>query len=76
LPDDGSGIFFARGLDRPGRIDFVRENRFLVQGATYHREFIEDEERMEYFVPIRWLHSEPLDQGVNEIGMFGNQNTV
>jgi hypothetical protein len=39
----------------------------------YHRE---DEERMEYFVPIRWLQTEPLERGVTEIGMFGNQNTV
>ena len=33
-------------------------------------------DRSEYFVPVRWLHSVPLDQAVNEIGMFGNQNTV
>ena len=48
----------------------------ILRGATYHRENAGDEERMEYFVPIRWQHTVPIDQGVNEIGMFGNQNTV
>ena len=48
----------------------------VLNGGTYHREFIDDPDRMEYFLPVRWLHSVPLDQGVNEIGMFGNQNTV
>ena len=48
----------------------------VLTGASYHREFADDSERMEYFVPVRWLHSVPLDQAVNEIGLFGNQNTV
>jgi hypothetical protein len=47
-----------------------------LHGGTYHRKYVDDEERMEYFVPVRWLHTEPLDKGVDEIGMFGNQNTV
>ncbi len=44
--------------------------------ATYHREFLGDPERVEYFVPVQWHHSVPLDEAVNEIGLFGNQNTV
>lgn len=48
----------------------------VLTGGTYHREHLDDPERMEYFVPIRWLHSVPLEAAVNEIGMFGNQNTV
>ena len=48
----------------------------VLSGATYHREFSDDPERMEYFVPVRWLHSVPLSDAVDEIGMFGNQNTV
>lgn len=48
----------------------------LLKGATYHSEHVNDPERMEYFVPVRWLHAVPLNQAVNEIGMFGNQNTV
>lgn len=48
----------------------------ILQGGTYHREYADDPERMEYFVPVKWLHSVPLNAAVNEIGMFGNQNTV
>lgn len=44
--------------------------------AAYHRASADDLERTEWFVPIRWLHAVPLEQAVNEIGLFGNQNTV
>lgn len=44
--------------------------------ATYHREFAEDRERGEYFVPVDWLQTVPLDSPVKEIGLFGNQNSV
>jgi len=47
----------------------------LTQG-TYHREFTDNEEKSEYFVPIQWLDTKPFDQAVQELGMFGNQNTV
>ena len=43
---------------------------------TLDREFLDDPERCEYFVPIRWLQTVPLEEAVQEIGMFGNQNTV
>jgi hypothetical protein len=48
----------------------------VLDGATYHREFTDDENRREYFVPVRWLYTVPLEQAVNDIGLFGNQNTV
>lgn len=48
----------------------------VLTGASYHREFSDDEDRREYFVPIKWLFAVPLDQAVTEIGLFGNQNTV
>ena len=44
--------------------------------GSYHREFINDSERSEYFVPIQWLQTVPVEKAVQEIGMFGNQNTV
>jgi hypothetical protein len=47
----------------------------LVEGS-YHREQAGDPEASEYFVPIRWLHTVPLDEAIHEVGMFGNQNTV
>lgn len=48
----------------------------VLKGATYHRQFADDPDRSEYFVPVKWLRTVPLDQAVNEIGLFGNQNTV
>lgn len=58
----------AEGAERPATD--------VLEQANYHREFINDPERMEYFVPIRWLHTVPLEEAVNEIGLFGNQNTI
>ena len=48
----------------------------VLQHGNYHREFIDDPNRMEYFVPIRWLDQVPIKDAVNEVGLFGNQNTV
>jgi hypothetical protein len=48
----------------------------VLTGGTYHREYLNDPERSEYFVPIEWIKTVPLSQAVNEAGMFGNQNTV
>ena len=36
----------------------------------------EDSERAEYFVPVKWLQAVPIAQAVQEVGMFGNQNSV
>jgi hypothetical protein len=35
-----------------------------------------DPDRAEYFVPVDWLEAVSLEQAVQEVGMFGNQNTV
>ena len=48
----------------------------VLSGAHYHREHADDTDRCEYFVPVKWLQTVPLDQAVDEIGLFGNQNTV
>jgi hypothetical protein len=44
--------------------------------GSYHREFVSDRERCEYFVPVRWIQTVPAEKAIQEIGMFGNQNTV
>ena len=44
--------------------------------GTYHRQFVDDPERSEYFVPVRWLQTVALEKAVYEVGLFGNQNTV
>jgi len=47
-----------------------------LSSASYHREFRDDPERMEYFVPVDWAQTVPLDSAISETGLFGNQNTV
>jgi hypothetical protein len=48
----------------------------VAKGGSYHREFVNDPERCEYFVPVRWLQTVPVESSFQEIGLFGNQNTV
>lgn len=48
----------------------------VAKGGTYHRELVEDPERCEYFVPVRWMQTVPLENSFQEIGLFGSQNTV
>jgi hypothetical protein len=48
----------------------------VAKGGNYLRQLVDDPERCEWFVPMRWLQTVPLEKAVHEIGMFGNQNTV
>ncbi|MEL0578312.1 nuclease [Pectobacterium punjabense] len=36
----------------------------------------DDPEKSEYFVPVKWLETRSEQEAVNEVGFFGNQNTV
>lgn len=36
----------------------------------------DDPDKVEYFVRVEWLDTVPENEAVNEIGLFGNQNTV
>lgn len=36
----------------------------------------DDPEKAEYFVRVEWLDTVPEAEAVNEVGLFGNQNTV
>jgi hypothetical protein len=49
---------------------------FEASDATYARESAEDETKSEYFVPVQWIETRSLSKAVNEVGLFGNQNTV
>lgn len=48
----------------------------VLTGATYHRELLGDPDRSEWFVPVEWVKTVSIEAAVNEIGLFGNQNTV
>ncbi len=52
-----------------------REHSRLKHAEKY-RLTAEDPERAEYFVRVRWLDTVPENKAVNEVGLFGNQNTV
>jgi hypothetical protein len=52
-------------------------HRFLdIAEGNYGRESANDEEKSEYFVPVRWIETRPLTKAVSEVGFFGNQHTV
>jgi hypothetical protein len=44
--------------------------------GNYHRDFMDDPERCEYFVPVQWLQTVPLEGAVNEIGLYRHRSTV
>jgi len=48
----------------------------VLTKANYHREFVEDPEKAEYFVGMKWVRAVALNEAINEVGMFGNQNSV
>ena len=59
----------------------VRDGRELPileapTGGDYRRQWADNSERCEYFVPIRWLDAVTLEKAIQGKGFFGNQNTV
>jgi len=44
--------------------------------ASYHKQFVDDEEKSEYFIKVNWLKKVPVSQAISKIGFFGNQNSV
>lgn len=78
IPGSGFvGVGIVSG-PRTAAADFLIEGKpaLDVLGANYHRQFADDPEKSEYFVPVKWLQTVPHTQAVQEVGMFGNQNTV
>ncbi len=57
-------------------VDGRERSAMDVLQADYHRAFIEDADRTEYFIPVKWLETVSLENAISEIGLFGNQNTV
>lgn len=76
----------GKGFVGVGRVigSRISASDFLIEGrpaleilrADYHRQFANDPERAEYFVPVEWDRTVAEDKAVQEVGMFGNQNTV
>jgi len=76
------GVGRATGRRQPAKTFTVKTSKGefpvleVAKRGHYMREALDDLERCEYFVPMRWLQSVPLDEAIHEIGLFGNQNTV
>jgi hypothetical protein len=48
----------------------------VLKKADYLRQYANDPEMAEYFVAVEWLDSAPENQAFDEVGLFGNQNSV
>jgi hypothetical protein len=48
----------------------------VLKHAEHYRPNADDPEKAEYFVRVEWLDTVPESKAVNEVGLFGNQNTV
>ncbi len=47
----------------------------VVKGGSYHSAE-PDEENREVFVPVQWLQTVPLENAINEVGLYGIQHSV
>ena len=48
----------------------------VLKHAALYKQNAYDPAKAEYFVRVRWLDTVPKERAVNEVGLFGNQNTV
>lgn len=48
----------------------------VLQHGELYRQNADNPEKSEYFVPVKWLETRSESDAVNEVGFFGNQNTV
>lgn len=48
----------------------------VLQHAAQYQKNAHDPEKAEYFVRVQWLDTVPEAKALNEVGLFGNQNTV
>lgn len=48
----------------------------VLKLGSYHRDLVADPERCEWFVPVQWLQTVQMEKAAQELGFFGNQNTV
>ena len=56
--------------------DGLRTALDVLQHGAKWRAVADDPEKSEYFVRVQWLQTVPESQAFNEVGLFGNQNSV
>ena len=60
-----------------GEDGVTSKTRELALEGTYHQDEAKDDESLtEWLVPVSWLKTVPIEDGISEVGLFGNQNTV
>ncbi|AKQ63704.1 hypothetical protein A176_000616 [Myxococcus hansupus] len=57
-------------------VEGLRPALEVLQHAERYRATADDLEKAEYFVRVKWLDTVPDSRAINELGLFGNQNTV
>jgi len=76
------GVGRVKGLATPGRDFRVGINgeqkpaSEVLKSEVYRSAFTGDPEKMEYFVPVDWAQTVPLENAIHEPGLFGSTNTV
>lgn len=48
----------------------------VLKHAADYQKRADDPEKAEYFVRVEWIDTVPESKAMNEVGLFGNQNTV
>lgn len=48
----------------------------VLKHADRYKPNADDPDKAEYFIRVEWLDTVPESEAVNEVGLFGNQNTV
>lgn len=48
----------------------------VLQHAHLYQQHASNPEKAEYFVKVEWLDTVPIKKAINEVGLFGNQNSV
>ncbi|NPE51784.1 DUF91 domain-containing protein [Dickeya dadantii] len=48
----------------------------VLKFSDLYRQNADDPDKSEYFVSVKWLETRSEQEAVNEVGFFGNQNTV
>ena len=70
------GAVRAADFTLPGPDGTLHPALDVLTKGNYHREYVDDPEKSEYFVAVEWADTLPLSDAVNEVGLFGNQNSV
>ena len=48
----------------------------VLKFGEVYKKYADDPEKAEYFVRVGWIDTVPDSKAINEVGLFGNQNTV